>query len=411
MLPSSLSHKLTPFLPHLALLFLSTRSLGFSPSPFLTPFLVCFLLHLTTTSSFLSLLPFLSLGISLSYYLDLHSSSVILGSRLELAVALGLMGLVFATGILGLVSGWKWVERRWLNERAGREGLRNVTFPIVWSLGWMVVGRASPMGRQGSWTPTHGFLFDSLSPLVKIWGPAVIDLVAGALAVLLLKALHPRDLLLPDALLSSNGHQHQDLVRFEEEEDQQQRQEQVQEEPYRDDPSTPSQPRFLTLTNGLLLFLAFNLLPSFLPSPLPSPQPLSTHTPLSLACILPPSAPASSQTQSDLDRFLSETRRVASSARVLLWPEGAIQVENQASFEEAIKEVGVVSRGMGVWIGVGVVGRWRLDGEREEGEGKKKGNGMVLVGPTGEVVGGYRKVKVVPSELSHFISVFESEKN
>lgn len=265
--------------------------------------------------------------------------------------------------------------------------------------------------HKGSWTPTHGFLFDSLSPLVKIWGPAVIDLVAGALAVLLLKALHPRDLLLPDALLSSNGHQHQDLVRFEEEEDQQQRQEQVQEEPYRDDPSTPSQPRFLTLTNGLLLFLAFNLLPSFLPSPLPSPQPLSTHTPLSLACILPPSAPASSQTQSDLDRFLSETRRVASSARVLLWPEGAIQVENQASFEEAIKEVGVVSRGMGVWIGVGVVGRWRLDGEREEGEGKKKGNGMVLVGPTGEVVGGYRKVKVVPSELSHFISVFESEKN
>lgn len=81
-------------------------------------------------------------------------------------------------------------------------------------------------------------------------------------------------------------------------------------------------------------------------------------------------------------------------------------MENQAGFDEAMMRVGEVSKGSRVWIGVGVVGRWRdHDGVGEgEGEGRsgrereKKSNGMVLVGPEGKVVGSYRKRKTVPSE-------------
>lgn len=248
-----------------------------------------------------------------------------------------------------------------------------------------------------------GILFESLAPLIKIFGPAVIDFTVAFIAVML-ASTYPAIAAAYPALAPTNGHRSQrDLIRIEEHDE---------VEPYRDDPSAPPAPsngdldstharpssRSISVGSAAaLLFLALAILPSTIPNPTSLNQPITTHTPLALACILPPKPKSHI---SDLDAYLAESRRVGSSANALLWPEGAVRVDNQGEYDGMITKVGGVSKAYGVWIGVGVVGRWKGEGDdeggSEEGQRTKKWNGVVWVGPDGKVIGDYRKSKTIP---------------
>lgn len=144
---SALSSLVSPHLPQATVLLLSSRSLGFQPSPLLTPFLLSLILHLVSTSpSFLStvaLLPLLSLGTALGYFSEIYSA---LGSKTEAAMALILVGGVLSSFALGLVAGWSWVERKEFVK--GRKIFLMVGFIVLWSGGWALWSGWSPLGRQ-----------------------------------------------------------------------------------------------------------------------------------------------------------------------------------------------------------------------------------------------------------------------
>lgn len=145
-----------------------------------------------------------------------------------------------------------------------------------------------------------------------------------------------------------------------------------------------------------LLYLASILLAGTLPSftsPLPAPPYSDQTTPFSVACVLPPPATKGSE----LDRYITETKKHAARAKVLLWPEGAVSFDNESERESAFAQVINVTKQYGAYIGV------TFDEVVSSDEGGRTGKrriGMALVGPDGNIDIEYYKRHLVPRE--HF---------
>lgn len=153
---------LRPYLPHALVPPLAYLSLGFRPSPLLVPILLSLLLHLVTHPSPTSSGPFLTPallialltpGIALSFYTEVYSA---LGSKVETLVGLGLLGVVYATALAGVLGGWGWAAGGGGRSSGRGDRVRTsrvvqaVGFPVVWTVGWGLLGWVGPLGRMVS---------------------------------------------------------------------------------------------------------------------------------------------------------------------------------------------------------------------------------------------------------------------
>lgn len=152
--------------------------------------------------------------------------------------------------------------------------------------------------------------------------------------------------------------------------------------------------RITLLSLSSLLVLALAIQPAVL-GPVTrtsSAYPLSTYTPVSLACVLPPRLPVSSKI-TPLESYLAEIRRLAPQARILLLPEAALDVSTQTDLD-AVEHV---AKSLRIFVGVSVLG------PREEAWDGKKAIQVVWVGESGSL-GEYRKVNTVPCKLFFYSS-------
>ena len=143
----------------------------------------------------------------------------------------------------------------------------------------------------------------------------------------------------------------------------------------------------------LLLILA---LPSLLIDPVPNPVYTTATTPFTLGCALPEThLPGMKPHSATLDHYINETRKMTS-AKIVLWPEGALrfgtEAERNKTFEEIAKKV--LKPHKGLYIGLG------FEDYATESHNKRasKRNGFALL-VEDKVVLQYYKRYLVPSML------------
>jgi hypothetical protein len=117
-------------------------------------------------------------------------------------------------------------------------------------------------------------------------------------------------------------------------------------------------------------------------------HPLTEQTPVSLACILP-KHPAT------LNSLVQESTRLASQAKVLVWPETALQLSTVSERDDVLRQVEELAKKQGVWIAAGLSSLKDVD----DGARVRRKNEVVFVGPDG-VMGSYEKRKLVPCKCT-----------
>lgn len=140
-------------------------------------------------------------------------------------------------------------------------------------------------------------------------------------------------------------------------------------------PDDDGQVRFWLVMHSLpILFIWAILLLSPLPYPVSLSSPISSQTPLSVACILPPSATAP-PTWSD---YIYHSQTVSGRSKLLVWPKDAIHRADRVELSEAVGAVHQdVAGKYGVWVIVGLtVGQ------------KQPRSETIMVGPDGLMAGG-----------------------
>ncbi|KAJ7631213.1 hypothetical protein FB45DRAFT_794109 [Roridomyces roridus] len=173
-----------------------------------------------------------------------------------------------------------------------------VVFPAIWSSLWISSSFVLPLGRLPSWSPVLGVQgYDWMLPWV---GPGGIDWVVGAWAVVISQAIGSWFMGNPD-----------------------------------EDDSVRSQPTGRTV---LAVILAALTIPSFLSSGLPLPvSPSGSITPLEVGCALPPFW-RTNHTTPTVEDYITHSRTLTS-AKIVLWPEGAVSFRNASEKEAGLLDI------------------------------------------------------------------------
>ena len=238
-------------------------------------------------------------------------------------------------------------------------GAHHFVFPAMWTLTWLVISRISPLGRLVTWSPLSGV--ESYQWIQRFFGYAGIDWIVAAWASVAAEICQ--------SSIDANDI-HTTLIDIHQD---------VAERPNRVVPKH---------TIPLIGFLLALIVPSFYINSLPMSPFSSTTTPLGVACILPQRSE-----KPQLDRFLTESIKYSSRAKVLLWPEGAIVFETQAEKKDTLDRIQHTTSQFKVWIGVSF--EERVSGGISQRDGLHR-NGMALVGPNGVEITYYKR-KLVPS--------------
>ena len=232
-------------------------------------------------------------------------------------------------------------------------------FPTLWSITWLGVSWISPIGRLVTWSPLLGV--ESYQWIRGFLGFAGIDWITAAWASVAAEAL-------------------ENVIDFNET-----RLPLVDMDHHEVPKPTRKVPNRIAPLTGLLLAL---IAPSFVGNSLPLPPFSSNTTPLGVACILP-----GGSENSQLDRFIKETNKYSSGAKILLWPEGAVTFETESQKEDALEKAKKIADNRDVWIGVSF--QERVKGGSSERDGVYR-NGMALVSRQGTKT--YYKRRLVPSK-------------
>ncbi|KAG2045057.1 hypothetical protein BDR03DRAFT_937811 [Suillus americanus] len=187
-----------------------------------------------------------------------------------------------------------------------------VTFlPVIWATTWALVSHLSPVGRLLNWSPvssSHPFGW-----LLPYTGPMGIDWAVGACAALssevatawLMSTDNDEQ---PDHLSTSSG-----------------------------EARSNRRSRSLLALGTLLVTLTLPSLHVSLPA---RTDTVFDTSPLGVACALPLVYKNQQPTLAD---FITETKKLTSQAKVILWPESAVefssQGEREAAFEELRKDI------------------------------------------------------------------------
>lgn len=186
-----------------------------------------------------------------------------------------------------------------------------VTFlPVVWATTWALVSHLSPVGRLLNWSPvssSHPFAW-----VLPYTGPMGIDWAVGACAALSSEVAAAW-------LMGTDDDEHP-----------------VQLSTLSNEAQSNKRSRSLLALGILLVALALPSLHVSLPA---RTDTILDTSPLGVACALPPFGKG----RPSLGDFIAETKKLTSQAKVVLWPESAVefgsQGEREAAFEELRKDI------------------------------------------------------------------------
>jgi hypothetical protein len=258
---------------------------------------------------------------------------------------------------------------------------RLAAFPALWASTWGILSVLTPVGRLLTWSPVIGLgPYTWISAYLGPWG---VDFVVAAWSVALTEAvavpLSQRALSIEDPEDPRNV---------------------AHVTPYTDDPEAPvardSSPLFHK--SAFTLSLLILVIPSFWTPVIPIPTHTTTTTPFSLGCVLPKThLPNRTPHPPTLDDYISETKKMSSSAKLVLWPEGTLkfdtEAERNATFEKIFEDV--LKNHKGLHIGVG----FEENAPESWSKRTSKRNGFALL-VDGEVALQYFKRNLVPSKLA-----------
>lgn len=188
-------------------------------------------------------------------------------------------------------------------------------FPAMWATLWCTVAYINPLGHLSTWSLNDGS--GAYRWLVPFFGPVSQDWVVAAWAIVCSQAVGAWFISESPTLLPVDEHA---------------------------DSSSDIQSILSShAPSNLFLALVFLSIPSFLQGNLPLPvSTISTSTPLTVGCVLPPFQRYQHHSLT-LDDYISESKKLQSSAKFLLWPEGAIsfnsEAERDAGFEKVRKSI------------------------------------------------------------------------
>jgi hypothetical protein len=254
-------------------------------------------------------------------------------------------------------------------------------FPAIWATAWCLVSGLNPVGRLGTWSPLLGvdgysWTRPYLGAVGLDWALAAWAEIVGAVFIVFLwggdsSEYQPLEDQTPD-LRSSNN-----------------------EEAQSNGIQQPDQSRRKSsfLFAALFAIVCAGTIPSFSTDVLPLPISSDGTVPLGLSCALPTITTA----EHPIYSYLNETLRLASLARIVLWPEGAVMFDSLQDREDKLEAVKKVASRNGIYVGVSftepVPEHIGTDDTR-----RKMRNGMVLVNATGPVYEYYKR-NLVPGTL------------
>lgn len=214
--------------------------------------------------------------------------------------------------------------------------------PAVWSTIIWGVASLSPLGRLA--LPTPAAPTQVYAWLEPFFGPASIDILAGAWAVVLAEVI---------SLWYMSKNQPDDvLIEYADHDGESQR----------------GTRKPITIVGAILIILA---LPSFLASDLPLPLISDETTPISVGCALPSHRRYSHPGRPTFNDYIAETRKLVPSTDILLWPESAVVFDSVEHRNAKLEQVKAVAQG--AYVGVGF-----LESFRENGKDHTR-NGFALV--------------------------------
>jgi len=225
-------------------------------------------------------------------------------------------------------------------------------YPSAWSVTGMAVS-LSPVGRLLAVTPADGY--SAYAWTLPFIGVSAIDWIVAAWAVVLSQSLFASHL--PDVPYADDSDD--------------------------DEPATPTNGRkHVPTLAALLIALA---MPSFFHRPVFDHDSADNATLLPVACILPP--PSESL---PLIRYIEESKRYMSNAKLLVWPEAAVTVNSAEEKEELFTKVrDLLDNQKQTWIAVSYL-------ERVE-KTEKYLNSVTIVGHQ-QTLPGWSKQHLVPRE-------------
>jgi len=265
-------------------------------------------------------------------------------------------------------------------------------FPAIWASVWCTVSSLSPVGRLGAWSPLLGV--GGYSWTRPYLGAVGLDWILAAWAEI-------TGTVFTAFLWGGHSPEYQPLK------------DQTQSSPSSNnegDPSNglqqpnqsrPSPRKSSFLFPILLTIVCVGSIPSFSTDVLPLPISSDDTVPLGLACALP----TITSEHHPIDYYINETRRLASLARIVLWPEGAIVFDSSRDRESKLEEVRKAAALNGIFVGVSFTEPAPEPMDTHDGRRKMR-NGMVLVNATGSVYEYYKR-NLVPG-TSFIIRVCEA---
>jgi len=258
-------------------------------------------------------------------------------------------------------------------------------FPAYWASTWGVISLLTPVGRLLTWSPVtalgpYAWVSSFLGPwgvdfIVAAWSVVLTEVIATPLSQLVLSMRdpdHPRNV--------------EPIV------------------PYTDNPGEPIAKDRSPLwhKSAFTLSLLALTVPSLWTPTIPNPTYTVTTTPFTLGCVLPQThLPHQTHHTPTLDDYIKETRKVTS-AKLVLWPEGALKFNNEAHRNTTFEEIAtkLLKNQTGFHVGIG----FEEDAPESWNKRASRRNGFALL-VDDKVVLQYYKRRLVPSTLTFRLTV------
>ncbi|KAI0756763.1 hypothetical protein C8Q80DRAFT_1092768 [Daedaleopsis nitida] len=293
--------------------------------------------------------------------------------------------LAMISAVTSAIAGIALVAGFYLERKAHTSWTHATVFPALWATVWAAVEACSPIGQLTTWSPI--VQLGGYGWLRQYGGQVAINWVVAAWAVVLADAAGAWMVGSDDEDGSTVHVEDPSLIIFEDEDVN-------QDAGARLTPTNKSSRKARTtlLLAGLLLALAA---PSYVISDMPLPVSASDVTPLGVACALPyPQRNGRLTHPPTLDDYFKESKTLQSTAKIILWPESAVEfgsIDERVTALERIRPA--VQNGTYYAIGFHEMvnsdspdGVWKIGMRR---------NGLVLLGYEG-VVYEYYKRHLVP---------------
>jgi len=310
---------------------------------------------------------------------------------------LSILSLLILSGITSaLCIGALFIETRvssWMSPK--HKTVRLLLFPTWWTTVWAAITYLSPLGTLSTWNPVEGT--SAYNWMLPMLGPQSLNWVVAAWAVVISEILMSlymgsgfRDgedfnSLIPTTTGSEGNDRHNMAIGF-------------------SGDHNVARGNLSTRDAIMLLaaFLVLLIVPSFFINSLPIPLgDVSIATPLTVGCALPTVDEYHVPNFSFSD-YLSETKKLDSTANFILWPESAVHFESEADRNHHLDKIREQIHH--AFVGVSF-DETLVDTENRHGI---KCNGIAIVSnksDTPHLV--YYKRHLVPSKLKHlFSSVF-----